>query len=288
MKPISVFIAIVLLLFVYHAPAQDLRGEAESTQQQEQAELNNAKSIIRSMDVFVRCNHLVGRLFIKKNELYMNSIDFTIATKGDFNSRTLSAAARESEQLKLTKLTAIHDRSNNSYRWTIRTFTEQDHGETTFQLYMDELKLFLKHDDLNNHQSNVVSVDCTYVTRPSTQQAPTSPRLAAEIAASAEVEIADKKKRREAGDYGARLRACIIRGVAFPAPPRSTNTNPSVQYRVSLTGDGKITDITLIKSSGNNRFDQAVETGIKGCSPFPKPQTNKYPNQIELTYNMYD
>jgi colicin import membrane protein len=87
--------------------------------------------------------------------------------------------------------------------------------------------------------------------------------------------------------YGAKVRACVQPGVAFPTPPRS-NANPAAQYRVDLRPDGTIASVKLTRSSGNPNFDRAVENGIRRCSPFPTPPSGKYPGYIDVNYNMYD
>jgi len=92
--------------------------------------------------------------------------------------------------------------------------------------------------------------------------------------------------------YGAQVRACIQPGVAFPTPPQKGTENPTVQFRVSLEPNGSgFFDIVLKKSSGNNNFDKAVQTGIRRCTPFPKPPKSpdgKYPPYIDINYKMYD
>ena len=88
--------------------------------------------------------------------------------------------------------------------------------------------------------------------------------------------------------YGAQVRACVQPGVAFPTPPRSGAANPAAVYRVQLRPDGTIADVRLTRGSGNPNFDRAVETGIRRCSPFPKPPSGSYPGYIDVNYNMYD
>jgi len=87
--------------------------------------------------------------------------------------------------------------------------------------------------------------------------------------------------------YGEKIRACVQPGVSFPVPPRK-DTNPSVEYRISLRDDGNIVSVLLIKNSGNANFDRAVETAIRRCSPFPAPPSGKYPGYINVKYNMYN
>src|SRR5690606_19860106 len=71
--------------------------------------------------------------------------------------------------------------------------------------------------------------------------------------------------------YAGKVRACIRPGVSYPVPPRSGSGNPTAQYRVQLRGDGTVAGVTLTSSSGITGFDRAVETGIRRCSPFPRP-----------------
>ena len=88
--------------------------------------------------------------------------------------------------------------------------------------------------------------------------------------------------------YGAKVRACVQPGVSFPPPPRGAGGNPAAQYRVSLRPDGQIADVRLTKSSGNVNLDRAVETGIRRCTPFPRPSSGSYPGYIDVNSNMYD
>jgi colicin import membrane protein len=95
-----------------------------------------------------------------------------------------------------------------------------------------------------------------------------------------------------ASSYAEKVRACVQPGVAFPPPPRKGSENPTAQFRVSLEPNGSgFFDIVLKKSSGNNNFDRAVQTGIRRCTPFPKPPKSsdgKYPPYIDINYSMYD
>ena len=88
--------------------------------------------------------------------------------------------------------------------------------------------------------------------------------------------------------YAAKVRACILPGVAYQPPPRSGSGNPTAQYRVQLGTDGKVNGVSLTESSGNPAFDRAVETGIRRCNPFPKPSTGSYEKFIDVVHKMYD
>jgi colicin import membrane protein len=88
--------------------------------------------------------------------------------------------------------------------------------------------------------------------------------------------------------YAAQVRACVRRGVVYSVPARQGSSNPTVQYRVELKSNGTVENVSIRRSSGNPRFDEAVRKGIQACSPFPKPPSGKYPSAIEGDYRMYD
>jgi colicin import membrane protein len=88
--------------------------------------------------------------------------------------------------------------------------------------------------------------------------------------------------------YGAKVRACIQAGVSYPSPPHSAATNPTVEYRVQLNAMGRVSHVTLTRSSGSSGFDRAVEVGIWRCNPFPKPSMGRYEPIIDVIYRMYD
>lgn len=53
--------------------------------------------------------------------------------------------------------------------------------------------------------------------------------------------------------------------------PDSLAGNPQVEFRLSVLPSGDIVKTTLVKSSGNPSFDQAVLRGIEKSSPLPLP-----------------
>src|SRR5690625_3098761 len=108
-------------------------------------------------------------------------------------------------------------------------------------------------------------------------------------AAGIEGGSADRNQQAGGSDagWGAQIRACVQPRVTYPIPPRS-GSNPTVQYRVSLNASGNVTQVRLLRSSGNSGFDRAVEAGIKACDPFPKPPSGRYPSSIDVNYRMYD
>ena len=87
--------------------------------------------------------------------------------------------------------------------------------------------------------------------------------------------------------YGALVRACVKPRVTYPIPPRA-GANPTVQFRVMLTPEGRVREVEIRRSSGIQGFDRAVENGVRGCDPFPRPPSGKYPPYIDGYYYMYD
>jgi len=88
--------------------------------------------------------------------------------------------------------------------------------------------------------------------------------------------------------YSAAIMACIKPGVNYPVPPRSGNRNPTATYRVQVKSDNTIGTVKLVKSSGISRFDEAVEAGIKKCSPLPNRPPGYLLQYFDLDYQMYD
>ena len=101
---------------------------------------------------------------------------------------------------------------------------------------------------------------------------------------------ADRNQRGGGGNdgYAAKVRACVQPGVVYNVPPRSGSANPTASFRTRLGSNGQVQGVDLTRSSGNPRFDDAVQKGILACSPFPKPPGGKYPSYIDVDYRMYD
>jgi len=84
------------------------------------------------------------------------------------------------------------------------------------------------------------------------------------------------------------VRACIRPGVVYNVPSRQGGSNPTVQFRVTLSPDGTVSQVQLNRSSGIPLFDDAVRGGILKCSKFPSPPGGKYPRWVDVDYRMYD
>lgn len=101
---------------------------------------------------------------------------------------------------------------------------------------------------------------------------------------------ADRNQRGGGGNdnYGAMLRDRIKPRVIYNAPDRSDSANPTASFRVRVGSNGQVQSVDLLRSSGNPRFDDAVQKGILASSPLPKPPSGKYPSYIDIDYRMYD
>ena len=87
--------------------------------------------------------------------------------------------------------------------------------------------------------------------------------------------------------YKDKVRDCVRPGVPFRLPSKKGAENLTVQYRISITNNGIADDISLIKSSGNSNFDQAIKTGIRRCQPLPKMDNGKYPPSLDIVFKLF-
>ena len=93
----------------------------------------------------------------------------------------------------------------------------------------------------------------------------------------------------ELSNYSERIRTSIRRKIVFDIG--KTNKNPQVVFKVSRTNDG-LEQIEKIRSSGNQRWDTAVEDAIKRSVPLPDPNKKEIsaipgkllPNSLELSF----
>src|SRR5690606_7286698 len=89
--------------------------------------------------------------------------------------------------------------------------------------------------------------------------------------------------------YLDQIRACIKPHVIYSASDRAGSGNPTVVYRVQLMPSGQQASTPrLIRSSGVEAFDRAVENGIRRCDPFPRPASGRFASSIDVQYRMFD
>lgn len=85
--------------------------------------------------------------------------------------------------------------------------------------------------------------------------------------------------------YTAKLQAAIRSQMRYPA---TASGNPFVKVRIEQLPNGEVLNVTILKASGVQAFDDAVERAIQAASPLPRPAQGQPPRELELTYNMYD
>jgi|GEM_PF-7115863 len=327
MRFIKQLIIFILLISVKNLHAIDLQSEHNSKQNNKQNELENAKKFIENIDFSLNCTNMEGIQFIfkddqtyigtgfqilfKDDQLYISTLNFDAITKGDLNLLVEAGINSDNiEKYRLTNLNAKHDKSNNSYLWTLRSNFENVHRNSTYQLYMvdkdklssrlymDKYKLFIKREGFGNYVDGITTAECSYnkiTITPSiikNKDVPVNKEVLVNEEAIRKIKEANavqqSSKKEKENNYATKIRACIQPGVSFPSNSRGTGPNPTTQYRVSLKDNGTISGVALMQSSGNTRFDQAVAIGINRCNPFPRPATGAYPDSIDISYNMYE
>jgi colicin import membrane protein len=125
------------------------------------------------------------------------------------------------------------------------------------------------------------------------KEAPVRPPsdLAAIMAAANGPETSTGKDQQTSGPRGsdtyiARLVNAIRSQTRYPA---SASGNPVVTIRIEQLPNGEVTNVTVMKPSGVQAFDDAVERGIHAASPLPRDEHGKVPERtLDLSYYMYD
>jgi colicin import membrane protein len=88
------------------------------------------------------------------------------------------------------------------------------------------------------------------------------------------------------GGYAARI-AAIIRSNTSTTVTESGGRNITVIYRVYLLPDGSLRGAPQkMQSSGNLRFDDDVDRGIRASAPFPKNPSGEKQEYLDIPYNL--
>jgi colicin import membrane protein len=85
--------------------------------------------------------------------------------------------------------------------------------------------------------------------------------------------------------YIGRLIAAIRPQMRYPA---SSPGNPVVTMRIEQLPNGEVTNVTVLKPSGVQAFDEAVERAIRTASPLPRNEQGRVEPALKLDYKMYD
>ena len=103
----------------------------------------------------------------------------------------------------------------------------------------------------------------------------------AEAAEKAARDAATARARAKAeGDYVAKIRSKVRGNIIAEVAG-----NPEAVFSVVQLPTGEVLTATIVKSSGNAAYDQAVERAILKSSPLPKPdQADVFQRQLTLKF----
>lgn len=82
-------------------------------------------------------------------------------------------------------------------------------------------------------------------------------------------------------NFAGLVKACIRPQIRMP---NTLSGNPEVVYRLALLPSGEQTAVNLVKSSGQQGWDDAVERAIRRCDPLPRPKQGSMPRSLELSF----
>jgi colicin import membrane protein len=107
---------------------------------------------------------------------------------------------------------------------------------------------------------------------------------AAEAADRAAKESAARARAKAEGDWVAKIRSKVRGNTVWPEDDPG---NPLAVFEVNLLPTGEVLDVRLVRSSGNPRFDEAVQRGILKSSPLPKPDKDDvFQRNLRLQYRL--
>lgn len=113
--------------------------------------------------------------------------------------------------------------------------------------------------------------------------------------ADAELRQLGQARANQAAEANARARADYIAKISRKVRDKTSTQgisiqgNPQVIFEVTQLPTGDVLTVKLRKSSGNRRFDEAVEAGILKSSPLPLPdQPGVFDRELVLKYNHSD
>jgi colicin import membrane protein len=87
-------------------------------------------------------------------------------------------------------------------------------------------------------------------------------------------------------DYMARIRGRIKGNIILPADIKG---NPEAVFEVVQFPSGEILSVRLVKRSGDDRYDAAVERAILKSSPLPKPgRDDLFSRELKLTFHPFE
>ncbi len=83
--------------------------------------------------------------------------------------------------------------------------------------------------------------------------------------------------------YATMIRAKIEKAKRYPLPAREMGLEGAVKLRFSLTGQGELLRVEVLRSSGIKILDQAAVEAVKRAAPFP-PAPSPYDQEKEISF----
>jgi len=89
--------------------------------------------------------------------------------------------------------------------------------------------------------------------------------------------------------YIGRLRAKVKPNITFPDNLlQNVVGNPTAEVEVTCSPSGKIEDVNLVKSSGNNAWDEAVLNGLRKTAMLPRDVDGSVPTRLVFSFRPRD
>ena len=85
--------------------------------------------------------------------------------------------------------------------------------------------------------------------------------------------------------YGSRVAAKVKPNIVYPD---LVSGNPRAEVRVRAAPDGTITNVQLVKSSGNKAWDDAVVRALYKTDSLPKDTNGKVPSDFLMGFRPQD
>ena len=119
----------------------------------------------------------------------------------------------------------------------------------------------------------VTGASTTAPTPPNTAQPPAGQTPATPTTATATTEppqpLDEATLRAEVGKYAARFRSRVERSWSIPADSPS---GLMCLLKIELQPDGKVQNVSITQSSGDEAFDRSAVAAVKKAAPFPLPE----------------
>jgi colicin import membrane protein len=107
--------------------------------------------------------------------------------------------------------------------------------------------------------------------------------LSAPTLAQTEADVGTSLQAEQIARFKADIKYKIMRYIVLPP---SLVGNPEVEFDLVLLPAGQILNVKLRRSSGNEKYDSAVERAIRKADPLPVPPDEKLFREAFLEFNL--